>query len=205
MFTILAFNGMFHLPYFFMGAVKIIPGFNIFPWWATIAFLSVKRKERRENALRGIYTPIKHYESRTAQNSPNSTGKGPTQPQYIQEPAPPAPASYKQESVPTMMAGSVKIPKSANGIEGIVAYKPPPQAANDTDKAAVERARYKNYQQEPAPPSRFKQEPAPEDRFKQEPAPPSKFKPEPVPPPQRFKPEPAPPPVNSNTPKRNAA
>ncbi len=198
MFTLLAFNGMFHLPYFFMGAIKIIPGFNIFPWWATIAYWSVKRKEKGGAAVKAHMKLSKEAEPKEMQGPPTPDGRRPIQPRYTQEPAPPTvQTGYKPQVAPSIISTPPKMP---NSMDGVIAYKKPLRAANDTDRAAVERARYKGYKPEQAPPNRFAPESAPPSRFEQEPAPESRFKQEPAPsqPPSKYKQEPAPP-------KRNAA
>jgi hypothetical protein len=100
---ILAWNRMFYLPYMFMGAIKIVPGFNLFPWWATVAYLSVKKKEKGKKAAEEIITRSKNSGPNQVQGPRTRWGRRPIQPQFTPESAPPAPPSkFKQEPAPSL-------------------------------------------------------------------------------------------------------
>ncbi len=106
------YGRMFYLPYFFMGSIKIVPFINLFPWWTTVMWLSIRRKEKGKEEAKVYITKIKEAEKRSApgfiEKPPNPDGTMPAPAAYPQHPAPrredvvpdPRYAPYKQEPAP---------------------------------------------------------------------------------------------------------
>lgn len=121
--ALLIFSGMFYPKYLLFGGVEIIPGLNIFPWWTTVAILSVVRKNKREEPVDTFITQsMQKYtreQPRPMQGPPTPSGTPPqervyapitpprlddiTPPKrtYTQEPAPSLPPNkYQPEPIP---------------------------------------------------------------------------------------------------------
>jgi hypothetical protein len=98
---VLWFTKTLYLPYLFMGSVKIVPLFNFFPWWATVAFLSVRRSTGGERGANKVIVRSRKSKSQSPINfSPTKWNWRPTEPRLAPQAAPTS-RNYRPERAPT--------------------------------------------------------------------------------------------------------